>query len=158
MSATESPARRKPSCACVRTSYVGAVSHAARLAAEDRPGPKQGAVAALLFLAAWLAALVGEAGAPVSAPVGAPTIGSATIVDSAPAPRFTARQAADSRVSRSDVRSGDPIGSGGTAVLPPALAELPLPAHPETLLPSLSSDPLAAHVASGFHARGPPRG
>ncbi|MBX3561195.1 MAG: hypothetical protein KF780_05220 [Sphingomonas sp.] len=134
------------------------MSHAARLAAEDRPGPRKGAVAAFLFLAAWLAALVGDAATPISNPLGRATIGSPTIVDSAPAPRFAARQATDSGVSRPDIRSDDPIDGGGAAVLPPALAALPLPERAETPLPSLSSDPLAAHSASGFHARAPPRG
>ncbi len=134
------------------------MNHAARLAAEDRPGPRKGAVAAFLFLAAWLAVLVGEAGAPIANPIGAPSIGSPAVVDSAPAPRFAAKPATDSRVARSDVRAGDQIDGGGAAALPPAFAALPLPARPETPLASLSSDPLAAHVASGFRARAPPRG
>lgn len=134
------------------------MSHAARLAAGNRPGPRKGAVAAFLFLAAWLAALVGAAASPISAPIGGPAIGSPTIVDAAPAPRFAVRHATDSRIARPDLRTGDPIGDGGAAALPPAFAAPPLPARPETPLPSLSSDPLAAHVASGFRARAPPRG
>lgn len=133
------------------------MSGAARLAAEDRPGPKRGVVAAFLLLAAWLSALVGEAGAPIANPIGTPSIGASTIADSAPAPRFTGRHATDSRIARPDLRTGDPIDGGGGA-LPAVFVELPVPPRLDTPPLPLSSDPLAAHHASGFHARAPPRG
>jgi hypothetical protein len=125
-------------------------------AADRRSGIGKSAFAALLFLATWLAVLVGDGAAPIPPQLTAPSAGAPTIVDSSLAPRFATERAADGRTSRPDT---DPFDAGdGGAALPAAIAALPAPRRVAAPLPPLSSDPLAAQGASGFRARAPPRG